>query len=104
MYTRSKFVTNSSSTSIIGWGCYLSREEFKKIEELPEGVDYARPPSDDYIVYVELAIPTISEDGVISIRDPYARQEAYLAMVETFKKIGIDYKQIGYIEESWYDG
>jgi hypothetical protein len=103
MYLRTKFVTNSSSTSVIGWGVYLNREEFNKLGDFPKGIDYACPPSGDYLVYIELPNIRLDDDGMMVFPKADSCKEAYKGLKELLEAAGITEKP-GYVEESWYDG
>jgi hypothetical protein len=104
MHIRTKFVTNSSSTSIVGWGAYVTKEQFKKLDyEFPKGVDYACPPSDDYILYVPMPNISVTEDCLLKFPEPAVIQKELKALQEALKSIGAK-EGIYYIEEGWYNG
>jgi hypothetical protein len=104
MLYRCKFVTNSSSTSIIAFGIIVERDRFEDLEEnLPEGIDYKYTPYDQ--VYVHIGFPKISIDrnGKLKLPEEDCMKEKYLVLQKWAKDNSID-DEIGYIEDGWYDG
>jgi hypothetical protein len=107
MFERQKFVTNSSSTSFIGFGVCLDRDELraKNIDywDAPEGIDTACSPSDFVYLYIPQPDLSIDAAGILHFPDSAAIQDKYLTLKNYLKEIGIDQK-IGPVEDCWYDG
>jgi hypothetical protein len=106
MFIRTKFVTNSSSTSIVAWGvCLDYYDEWKNVKNnLPKVVDYSREPSGDLVyLYVDPPVVSVDDNGVATIIDAIEFRERYLVLVEFLRNNGISQEPY-HIIESWYDG
>lgn len=107
MYSRSKFITNSSSTSLVAFGVKLDIEDIGKlldlIDFLPEDIDYKIGEVDT--VYFHIGFPEIDldEDGLLFLPAVDSMQKKYNTLKQWLKTNDID-AQIGYIEEGWYNG
>ena len=104
MFYRQKFVTNSSSTSIIAFGIQVDENTLDRIEEgIPEGIEQRWGPYDE--VWLTIGYPSIGidDDGLLILPAADAFQKKYKALKTWAERNGVA-GRIGYIQESWYDG
>jgi len=104
MYKRIKFITNSSSTSVIAYGIEIDENRFNELEDtLPKGL-YATWGRWD-TVYVHIGFPPIhlQKDGLFAFPPADCLQKKFQDL-----QAWIDEHNLGqviyYIEESWYNG
>ena len=104
MFYRSKFVTNSSSTSIIAFGVVVDGNKFEDLENsLPDGLDYKYTPYDQVSVHIGFPTVKIGSDGNLVLPEKDCMREKYLILDKWVKDNKID-DEIGYIEDGWHDG
>jgi|WetSurMetagenome_2_1015567.scaffolds.fasta_scaffold355061_2 hypothetical protein len=108
MFIRRKFVTNSSSTSFVGFGvCIEGHDEdiFDKLEEVwSNGIEYAvEPCGDSLYIYVDMPKLSITKEGDISISNPEKFKEKYLLLRTFLQENSID-EPITVVDGCWRDG
>ena len=109
MYVRQKFVTNSSSTSIVAfgvsiWGSQVNEEVYELVEEQWEnGISSRTDPGGMMHIYISKPTISLDENGFPTISDAEKFQERYQRLKKFLEDNNLP-TDIGYIEHSWWDG
>jgi hypothetical protein len=109
MYLRQKFVTNSSSTSIVAFGVAVRRSSapddiYDIVDEYySKGLNCRTNPSETLFIYVTSPQISVNKDGLPEITNAIEFQERYLTLKKLLEDNGLP-TNIRYIQESWWDG
>jgi hypothetical protein len=104
MFSRPKFITNSSSTSFVGYGVWIDYEERGEWYDTPDGINSRVAPGGAICVYINAPDIGIDKEGLLKLPPADLLQIKYKKLREFLDSKGKTHLEIVGVEGCWYNG